>query len=43
MSDGQVEVAPLRENWRPLLAHYAGPAAALLLAALFATALPLAG
>ncbi|KPJ03673.1 Prominin-like protein [Papilio xuthus] len=43
VSDGQVEVAPLREHWRPLLAHYAGPAAALLLAALFAAALPLAG
>ncbi|KPJ12386.1 Prominin-1-A [Papilio machaon] len=43
VSDGHVEVAPLREHWRPLLAHYAGPASALILAALFAAALPLAG
>ncbi|XP_068631575.1 prominin-like protein isoform X4 [Battus philenor] len=43
VSDGHLEVAPVRENWRALLSHYAGPAGALLLAALFAAALPLAG
>ncbi|CAG5032407.1 unnamed protein product [Parnassius apollo] len=43
VSDGHVEVASARDNWRPLLTHYAGPTSALLVAALFAASLPLAG
>ncbi|KAL4719190.1 hypothetical protein ACJJTC_006519, partial [Scirpophaga incertulas] len=43
VSDGHVEVASMRENWRVLLVHYAGPAAVLIIAALLVAALPLAG
>ncbi|XP_073945708.1 LOW QUALITY PROTEIN: prominin-like protein [Choristoneura fumiferana] len=43
VSDGNLEFASARENWRVLLAHYAGPAALLVVAALLAPALPLAG
>ncbi|KAI8436364.1 hypothetical protein MSG28_004393, partial [Choristoneura fumiferana] len=42
VSDGNLEFASARENWRVLLAHYAGPAALLVVAALLAPALPLA-
>ncbi|KAL0893438.1 hypothetical protein ABMA27_015020 [Loxostege sticticalis] len=43
ISDGHVEVASPREEWRVLAAHYAGPIAVLALAALLTAALPLAG
>ncbi|KAG7302597.1 hypothetical protein JYU34_012535 [Plutella xylostella] len=43
MSDWHIEVASLSENWRPLLAHYAGPGAVLVIAVLLAAALPIAG
>lgn len=43
VSDGHFEVANVRDNWRVLLTHYAGPAALLVVAALLAPALPLAG
>lgn len=43
VEDGHVEVRSWRENWRELLAHYAGPVAVLLVAVLLAAALPLTG
>ncbi|RVE44152.1 hypothetical protein evm_011199 [Chilo suppressalis] len=43
VSDGHVEVASPREHWRPLLSHYAGPTAVIVLAALLVVTLPLAG
>ncbi|CAG9136604.1 unnamed protein product [Plutella xylostella] len=43
MSDWHIEVASLSDNWRPLLAHYAGPGAVLVIAVLLAAALPIAG
>ncbi|XP_072931610.1 prominin-like protein isoform X2 [Epargyreus clarus] len=43
VEDGHVEVRSWREKWRELLAHYAGPAAVLIVAALLAAALPLTG
>lgn len=43
VSDGHVELAPLNEEWKVLLAHYAGPTAILVVALLLAVILPLAG
>ncbi|XP_061712889.1 prominin-like protein isoform X2 [Cydia pomonella] len=43
VSDGHLEIASPQENWRVLLAHYAGPTAFVVVAVLLAAALPLAG
>ncbi|KAH9645253.1 hypothetical protein HF086_012131 [Spodoptera exigua] len=43
VSDFHVYVAPLKEEWRPLLAHYAGPVAVVVVAALLIVVLPLSG
>ncbi|XP_039753886.1 prominin-like protein isoform X3 [Pararge aegeria] len=43
VSDGHVEFASARDEWRTLLAHYAGPAAVVLVLALLVAVLPLAG
>ncbi|XP_026324946.1 prominin-like protein [Hyposmocoma kahamanoa] len=44
VSDGFVELnGSLRDDWRTLLAHYAGPVAIVVVAALLAAILPLAG
>ncbi|XP_059051496.1 prominin-like protein [Achroia grisella] len=43
VSDGNLELAPVKDEWRTLLAHYAGPTAVIVVAALFAVSLPLAG
>ncbi|XP_032518618.2 prominin-like protein isoform X2 [Danaus plexippus] len=43
VSDGHVELASPRSEWRSLLAHYAGPLAVAVLVILFAAVLPLSG
>ncbi|XP_049869465.1 prominin-like protein isoform X1 [Pectinophora gossypiella] len=44
VSDGHLELGMSpREDWRPLLTHYAGPVAFIVVAALLVCALPLAG
>ncbi|XP_047994956.1 prominin-like protein isoform X1 [Leguminivora glycinivorella] len=43
VSDGHLDIASPQENWRVLLAHYAGPTAFVVVAILLAAALPLAG
>ncbi|XP_063381035.1 prominin-like protein isoform X2 [Cydia fagiglandana] len=43
VSDGHLDIASPQENWRVLLAHYAGPTAFVVVAVLLAAALPLAG
>ncbi|KAM3960565.1 prominin-like protein [Aphomia sociella] len=43
VSDGHVELPSIRKEWRPLLVHYAGPTAFIVIFALFAVSLPLAG
>ncbi|XP_052750480.1 prominin-like protein isoform X2 [Galleria mellonella] len=43
VSDGHLELPSVRKEWRPLLAHYAGPTAVIVVAVLFAVSLPLAG
>ncbi|XP_045772104.1 prominin-like protein isoform X2 [Maniola jurtina] len=43
VSDGHVEFASPREEWRTLLAHYAGPTAVIVIVALLVAILPLAG
>ncbi|XP_050560877.1 prominin-like protein isoform X4 [Spodoptera frugiperda] len=43
VSDGHLYVAPLKDEWRPLLAHYAGPVAVIVVAVLLIVVLPLTG
>ncbi|XP_052740345.1 prominin-like protein isoform X2 [Bicyclus anynana] len=43
VSDGHVELASARDEWRTLLAHYAGPVAVIAVVALLVAVLPLAG
>ncbi|XP_037293804.1 prominin-like protein isoform X2 [Manduca sexta] len=42
VSDGHPEIASLKDNWRVLVAHYAGPLAVLVVVALLVVVLPLA-
>ncbi|XP_022122053.2 prominin-like protein isoform X1 [Pieris rapae] len=42
-SDGNLEVAPLQEKWKTLLAHYAGPVAVIVVLVLLVAILPLTG
>nr|XP_049699758.1 prominin-like protein isoform X3 [Helicoverpa armigera] len=43
VSDGHAYVKPLKEEWRALLVHYAGPTAVIVVAVLLIAILPLAG
>lgn len=43
VSDGHLYVAPLKDEWRTLLAHYAGPVAFIVVAVLLIVILPLTG
>lgn len=43
VSDGFIDIASPKDEWRVLLAHYAGPTAVLVVCALLIAALPLAG
>uniref|UniRef100_A0A2A4JA74 Prominin-like protein n=1 Tax=Heliothis virescens TaxID=7102 RepID=A0A2A4JA74_HELVI len=43
VSDGHVNIKPLKEEWRALLVHYAGPTAVIVVAVLLIAVLPLAG
>ncbi|XP_037872590.1 prominin-like protein isoform X3 [Bombyx mori] len=43
VSDGHLDIASPRDNWKVLLAHYAGPTAIVVVTALVIAALPLAG
>ncbi|CAH0579548.1 unnamed protein product [Chrysodeixis includens] len=43
VADGHVYIKPVREEWRKLLVHYAGPTAFVVVAVLVIAVLPLAG
>ena len=43
VSDGQIEFASPRDEWRTLLTHYAGPIAVVVVVGLLVVIFPLAG